>query len=219
MKQRHFTKNRRKERISSFILFFLALLVSGALILSMPALSALIKGDMFKPKKRELTTIQVKKVDLEEKKPKPKREERRPERTKPNDRTIKSGPRFAMNLDVAGTGGVNVSLNLVNKSRGDGGTGAGDVDKKPSPVGRMDMEVPEKVREQELDASVTLMFCVDATGRAYDIRVINEDPSGLGMAQGGISAISNISFEPAYAGKEAVAFCGMEKEFIFKFSE
>ncbi len=208
-----------KEFTSKVILLVLAFVLSGMLILSMPIISAVVKGEMFKSKKKKTTALVLKKLDLKKPKPKPKKKKRRPKRSKPNHRTVKSGPRFAMNLDVAGSGGANVSIDLVNKTRGSGEEGNGDVDSKPRVMGRLDMEVPQAISDLEIDAEVVLTFCVDISGKAFDIRVLDESPPGKGLGPNGVSAIQNGAFEPAMANNEAVPFCGVEKEFMFKFSE
>ncbi|MGL1935747.1 MAG: energy transducer TonB [Fibrobacterales bacterium] len=209
----------RKDLGTRILFVILAALLSGLLILSMPIVSSIVKGDLFKTKERKNTELVLKKIDLQKPKPKPKKERRKPKRSKPNHRNVKSGPRFAMNLDVAGAGGANVSLDLINKSRGDGGGQSGDVDSKPRPLAQCEMRVPEAIIEFEVNASVTVSFCIDVSGGAYDVRILNEEPVGMGLGNNSIRAIQNCAFEPALRDNEAVPFCGMEKEFEFRFSE
>ena len=95
----------------------------------------------------------------------------------------------------------------------------GDVDKKPESHAYPNFQVPAKIRDNEIDAMLRLSFCVDASGRVYDIKVIEESPAGSGLAQAGREALGRMKFEPAEKGGKAVPFCGMEQPFEVKFRD
>lgn len=78
--------------------------------------------------------------------------------------------------------------------------------------------MPSEVKSQEKDASVSLSFCVDVSGRPYDIHVTEETPPGLGMAAAGREALQQTRFTPAKKGGVAVPFCGLEQPFEVRFS-
>jgi protein TonB len=125
-----------------------------------------------------------------------------------------------MDLGVGGLGGAAVPVDIVNPPSGggggDGGEG-GDVDEKPAPSMPPPFRVPAEVKNSEKDSYLVLSFCVDPSGRPYDVRVVEERPPGLGMAQAGREALRQTTFSPARKGNLPVAFCGLEQPFEVKF--
>lgn len=176
---------------------------------------------MFHEKKFVKTEVAVKKVQEVEKKPEVKKPARKPQRQKSNSRSPKAGPRMAMNLGTASHGGgAAISDELVADFRGGAmSTEKGDVDKKPNSRALPNFQVPPQIRDKEIDATLRLSFCVDVSGRAYDIRVIEETPAGSGLAQAGKEALGRMMFEPAEKDGKAVPFCGMEQPFEVKFHD
>ena len=80
-------------------------------------------------------------------------------------------------------------------------------------------QVPPKIRDNEIDATLRLGFCVDAGGHVYDIKVLEESPAGSGLAAAGREALSRMTFTPAEKAGKAVPFCGMEQPFEVKFRD
>ena len=62
--------------MKKFLIFISALVLSGILILSIPALNLLVKGEWNKEKDKPKTEVTVKKLDLEKKQEKKKRIEK-----------------------------------------------------------------------------------------------------------------------------------------------
>ena len=127
---------------------------------------------------------------------------------------------FAMELGVFG-GGVAAPTELVNKKSGGGGRSTGGdegVDDRPTPSFPPPFRMPNEIKAQEKDAYLALSFCVDVSGRPYDIRVTEEKPPGLGMAAAGREAIQQTRFTPAKKGGLSVPFCGLEQPFEVRFS-
>ncbi len=151
---------------------------------------------------------------------KPQRALREPARARPVPSMPQSGPRFAMDLGVMG-GGAAAPSDLVNRKSGNGGgAAAGDegVDERPTPASPPPFNMPPEVKSQEKDAYVSLSFCVDVSGRPYNIQVSEERPPGLGMAAAGREALQQTRFTPAKKGRVAVPFCGLEQPFEVRFS-
>jgi len=137
-----------------------------------------------------------------------------------NSRTPKSGPRFAMNLDVVGgAGGAFVPSDLVAMQSGSGNSNSGGVDEKPVLKSSPKFNAPAAIRDGEINANLRISFCVNASGKPYDIRIIEETPAGKGLGNAGRDAIMGIQFAPAKKGGAAVPFCGMEQAFEVKFRE
>ena len=126
-----------------------------------------------------------------------------------------------MNLGTAsGTAGAAVSEEMVADFRGGAlSVEKGDVDKKPESRAFPNFQVPPQIRDREIDAMLRLSFCVDASGRVYDIKVLEETPAGTGLAQAGKDALSRMTFAPAEKAGKAVSFCGMEQPFEVKFRD
>ena len=198
-----------------------AILASALLVFSVTLANMFLTGKVFHEKKYNKTEIAVKKVEETEKKVEKKKPARKPNRQKSNSRSPKAGPRLAMNLGVAsGSAGATINEELVADFRGGAlSTEKGDVDKKPESHAYPNFQVPAKIRDNEIDAMLRLSFCVDASGRVYDIKVIEESPAGSGLAQAGREALGRMKFAPAEKGGKAVPFCGMEQPFEVKFRD
>lgn len=210
-----------KKLIKRFSILIVAVFSSLLLVFSVTVANLFITGKMFHEKKFVKTEVAVKKVQEVEKKPEVKKPARKPQRQKSNSRSPKAGPRMAMNLGTASHGGgAAISDELVADFRGGAmSTEKGDVDKKPNSRALPNFQVPPQIRDKEIDATLRLSFCVDVSGRAYDIRVIEETPAGSGLAQAGKEALGRMMFEPAEKDGKAVPFCGMEQPFEVKFHD
>lgn len=198
-----------------------ALFLSAALTVLFPVLDHLVsggKGGSEKP--RIVAQVALKQMDAAPSAEQPRRKLKQPSRAKPLQTSMKAGPRFAMDLGVGGLEGAAVSVDIVNRPSGGGGQasgGSGDVDERPSPAMPPPFRIPAEVKTSEKDAYLVMSFCVDPSGRPYDIRVTEEKPPGLGMAQAGREALRQTTFSPARKGNVAVAFCGLEQPFEVKF--
>lgn len=202
------------------IIALVSVIMSFMLLISIPMINLWIKGDLGK-KKYTKAAITVSQTKIEPEKQKPQKQRSQPKRSQPTQRTIKSGPRFAMDLGVAGgSTGAGFSTDLL-KSSGGGNLGGknGDVDERPSLRSSPPFQAPAQIRDTETDASLLLSFCVDERGKAYDVRVVEESPSGKGLAQAGKEAIARTQFTPAQKDGKPVPFCGMEQPFEIKFRD
>ncbi len=210
-----------KKLFKRFSFLIAAILSSCLLVFSVTVANLFLQGKIFKEKKFVKTEVAVKKVEEIQKKQEQKKPARKPNRQKSNSRSPKAGPRMAMNLGVAGqNGGAAISEELVADFRGgDLSNESGDVDKKPASRAMPQFQVPPQIRDREIDASLRLSFCVDANGRVYDIRIVEESPAGSGLAEAGKEALKRMSFEPAEKNGKAVPFCGMEQPFEVKFRD
>ena len=210
-----------KKLFKRFTILLAAILASMLLVFSVTMANLFLTGKVFHEKKYNKTEIAIKKVDEVEKKVEKKKPARKPNRMKSNSRSPKAGPRFAMNLGAAsGNGGAAVSRDLVADFRGGAlSTEKGDVDKKPESRSMANFQVPPKIRDNEIDATLRLSFCVDVSGKAYDIKVLEESPAGSGLAQAGREALGRMTFTPAEKAGKAVPFCGMEQPFEVKFRD
>lgn len=207
--------------LKRFTVLAAAILSSLLLVFSVTVANLFINGKMFQEKKFVKTEVAVKKPEEVQKKKEVKKPSRKPNRQKSNSRSPKAGPRMAMNLGTASAGGgAAISENLVADFRGGAMSNeSGDVDKKPTSRSMPNFQVPPQIRDREIDAILRLSFCVDVTGRAYDIRVVEESPAGTGLAQAGKDALARMSFEPAEKDGKSVPFCGMEQPFEVKFHD
>jgi len=198
-----------------------AILASMLLVFSVTIANLFLTGKVFHEKKYVKTEVAIKKVEEIEKKVEKKKPARKPNRQKSNSRSPKAGPRFAMNLGAAsGSAGAAISEDLVADFRGGAlSTDKGDVDKKPESRAMANFQVPPQIRDREVDATLRLSFCVDASGRVYDIKVLEESPAGTGLAQAGREALGRMTFSPAEKDGKAVPFCGMEQPFEVKFRD
>jgi len=209
----------KKKWIKEIGLILLAMLISAALITSIPILDILIHGKAFKSEVKKKTEVKIAKVTQAKQEQKKARKLRKPKRSKPKSRSLKSGPRFALDLGVAGMGGVNVPSNLVNVKSGQGGGESGDVDNRPENNCPPNFELPQALREAEENAKVVIAFCVSETGKVYDMRVVEESPSGRGLAQAAQQAVVSSCFEPATKDGKALSFCGMEQPFEVRWND
>ena len=210
-----------KKLFKRFSILLAAILASMLLVFSVTLANLFLTGKVFHEKKYNKTEIAVKKVDEVEKKVEKKKPARKPNRQRSNSRSPKAGPRLAMNLGVAsGSAGAAINEELVADFRGGAlSTEKGDVDKKPESRAMPNFQVPAKIRDNEIDAMLRLSFCVDVSGKAYDIKIIEETPAGSGLAQAGREALGRMTFAPAEKGGKAVPFCGMEQPFEVKFRD
>lgn len=199
-----------------------SLFLSAAVTVLIPLVNHALNGPgSGKAKPRIVAQVEMKKLDAPKPAEQPHRKLKQPARAKPMQAPVKAGPRFAMDLDVGGLTGASVPLDIVNRPSGGGGEGggeSGDVDEKPQPRASPNFRMPDAVRSAEKDAYLVLGFCVDPAGRPYDIRVAEEKPTGLGMAQAGREALRQTSFTPARKGGLPVSFCGLEQPFEVRFS-
>jgi len=196
-----------------------ALLCSALLIFSIPALTILLNQGLGIEEKKETRRTRIERVTVTQRPREEKKVRRRPQRLRSPRRSGKSGTRFAMSLGVEGLGGVSVPMNMTNRS-GNGAGGSNDgVDERPTLTAPFNFEPPAQIREREQSASLTLLFCVDVTGKAYDIKVTEEEPTGFGLAEAGIRALQSTQFQPAIKDARPVPFCGMEQPITIKFRE
>ncbi|GHV11546.1 hypothetical protein AGMMS49938_02410 [Fibrobacterales bacterium] len=179
-----------------------------------------VHGNFGKEKTYTKTEIKIVSQEKPPEPPKPKETAKKPSRMNANNRTPKAGPRFAMNLDVVGgSGGAVVPSSLAAAQSGGGNLGSGDVDEKPVLKSAARFLAPQAIRDGEINAILRISFCVNTSGRPYDLRVLEESPAGKGLGNAGRDAIMAMSFAPAKKGGTAVAFCGMEQPFEVKFRE
>ena len=199
---------------------FVAAAAAALCTVVLPLLNHLMYGRAHKETPRVVAEVSVTRA-VEPPKPevKPQRAVQQPQRARPTPSAPQSGPRFAMDLGVMGSGGAAAPLELINRKSGNGGVaGDGGVDERPAPAFPPPFRMPAEVRRREQDAYLLLSFCVDASGRPYDIRVAQEKPAGVGMAAAGIEALRQTRFNPARKGASAVPFCGLEQPFEIRFS-
>lgn len=197
----------------------LAIVLSFVLLVSIPLMNLWIKGELGSKKYTKTAVSMVTQQQLEQKQ-RPQKQLRQPKRTTPTQRSIKAGPRFAMDLGVAGGSGASISTELLKAAGGGNqGVAGGDVDEKPTMRGSPAFQAPQAIREAEIDARLQLSFCVDANGRPYDIRVLEESPSGKGLGEAGKQALSRAQFNPARKDGNPVPFCGLEQPFEIKFRD
>jgi protein TonB len=202
------------------IFIVLAIITSIVLVFSIPILNMIIKGGFTADKTYTTTEINVLNEEKPPPTPPPKEVTRKPSRQNANSRTPKAGPRFAMNLDVVGgAGGAFVPSEVVAPQSGGGNTNTGDVDEKPSLKSSPKFQPPPAIRDNEINATLRVSFCVNTSGKPYDIRIIEETPAGKGLAAAGRDAIMGMQFAPAKKAGNAVAFCGLEQPFEIKFRE
>jgi outer membrane biosynthesis protein TonB len=203
----------------NLLIGIVAALAAGLTTVAFPLLNYILQqGGGAKKAPRIVAEVNVVK-SLQPPKPemRPRRAVQQPSRAKPAPSSLRAGPRFAMDLGVMGTG-VAAPLDLVNRKSGSGARGDEGVDEKPVPASPPPFRMPDEVRRREQDAYLLLSFCVDASGRPYDIRVAQEKPAGLGLAAAGREALQQTRFTPARKGAASVPFCGLEQPFEIRFS-
>jgi len=210
-----------KRFLSNAAIGLASLVLSIGLLLLIPAAKHLLEGGTAaKPAPRIVAQVGLKTMDVARPAERPQRKLKQPTRAKPIQTSAKAGPRFAMDLSVGGIGGVSVPVNIVNRPSGGGGAAqgeSGDVDQKPVPNMPPPFRLPAEIKAAEKDAYLVLSFCVDASGRPYDVRVAEERPQGLGLAEAGRTALRQTLFTPARKAGLPVAFCGLEQPFEVKF--
>jgi len=198
----------------------LGAITSVVLVFSIPILNTFIKGGFSLEKTYTKTEVSTIIQENPPEPPKPKEVTHKPQRQNTNSRTPKAGPRFAMNLDVVGgSGGAIVPTEIIAEKSGTGNLGSGDVDEKPALKSSPRFQPPQAIRDGEINASLRISFCVNTSGKPYDIRIVEETPAGKGLANAGRDAIMGMQFAPAKKGGNAVAFCGLEQPFEIKFRE
>ncbi|MCL2284323.1 MAG: hypothetical protein FWC26_13485 [Fibromonadales bacterium] len=206
--------------LRKLLLLLLAAITSIALVFSIPILNTFVKGGFSIEKTYSKTEVQTITPENPPEPPKPKEVTHRPQRQNTNSRVPKAGPRFAMNLDVmGGSGGAAVPTEIVAAKSGTGNLSSGDVDEKPSLKSSPRFNAPQAIRDGEINASLRISFCVNSSGKPYDIRIIEETPAGKGLSNAGREAIMGMQFAPAKKGGSAVSFCGLEQPFEIKFRE
>lgn len=210
-----------KRALRNFAVAAVALVLSTFLTVALPVLSHLLEdGGKKAAGPRVVAQVSMKSSQAAPAAETPRRKLKQPQRAKPVQSSMKAGPRFAMDLGVGGIGGAVVPVDIVNRPSGGGGPAAGDdgdVDERPSPNLPPPFRLPAEVKAAEKDAFAVLSFCVDPSGRPYDVRVVEEKPPGLGMGQAGREALRQTTFSPARKAGLAVAFCGLEQPFEVKF--
>ena len=197
--------------------FILSLAVSAGLIISIPLVTIFVNEGFTLKKKEMLRKTEVKRIALTPKKQQEKKVRKRPRKRLTPRSAPASGPRFAMALGAQGVDGVGIELDMLTAGTQQAGNEDDGVDERPKLLGDLQVTVPDAIRQAEMNASVRLLFCVDVAGRPYDIRVSEEEPVGLGLAQAGREALSRTTFSPAMRGGQAVPFCGMEQPIEVKF--
>lgn len=200
-----------------FLLRFIsAVIISALLISSIPALSIFF-NQTFTKKEPQQRTIAVQSVDLFRKAPPRQTQRRQPRQRQAPRQTSGGGPRFAMSLGVENSGGSSVPVDLVNQSSGGGTQQTDGIDETPQPVNGLDIRIPQAVRNAEQDASARLLFCVDVSGKPYNIKITEEDPPGLGLGAAARDALQRQMYRPAIRNGQAVAYCGMEQPVEIRF--
>jgi TonB-like protein len=210
-----------KKLFRNIAIGLVALVLSAAVTVLIPVLNHWINsGTEGKKGPRIVAQVALKQLESARQAEQPRRKLKQPTRAKPMQTNVKAGPRFAMDLSVGGLEGASVPVDIVNRPSGGGGEdqgGTGDVDEKPVPNMPPPFRLPPEVKSAEKDAYAVLSFCVDPSGKAYDVRVAEEKPQGLGMGAAAREALRQVVFTPAKKGGLPVAFCGLEQPFEVKF--
>ena len=195
----------------------LSVLLSAGLILSIPVITIIVNEGFSFKKEVKIRKTPVNRITSMPQPQEQKKRIRRPRRRQSPRQSAKSGPRFAMALGAQGLGGVGVPLDLSTNGGVSNGTGDQGVDERPQIIGSFQLDIPDQIKAAEVNASLRLLFCVDVSGRPYDIKVTLEQPPSMGLAQAGIDALRNVTFSPAMLNAQAVPFCGMEQPVEIKF--
>src|SRR5690554_4505673 len=126
-----------------------------------------------------------------------------------------------MDLSTIGaTGGASINEELITDIRtGNMGKTEDGVDEKPSSRRLPSFNAPAAIRDAEQDAILRISFCVDTQGSAYEIKILEESPTGKGLAESGKQALMQMQFNPAQKNGKAVSFCGMEAAFEVKYRD
>lgn len=210
-----------KKWIRGGLIGLVALFMSAAVTVLIPLMNHFINGGgAGKKGPRIVAEVALQRMETAKQAEQPRRKLKQPTRAKPVQASVKSGPRFAMDLSVGGLEGAAVPVDIVNRPSGGGGEAggeSGDVDEKPVPTMPPPFRLPAEIKAAEKDAYLVLSFCVDPSGHPYDVRVAEEKPHGLGLAQAGRDALRQTIFTPAKKGGLPVSFCGLEQPFEVKF--
>lgn len=203
------------------VLVVVSFLCSALLIFSVTIANLFVKGGIFKERTYTVTEVKTVTPDRIKELPKDKKIPRKANRQKTNNRSPKVGPRFAMELGaIGGNAGATISSEFVTTMAGGGNLNEkGDVDEKPESRGFPTFQPPQSIRDAETDALLRLSFCVDVSGKVYNIKIVEESPTGQGLAAAGREALSRMTFAPAKKQGKAVAYCGMEQPFEVKFRD
>lgn len=202
-------------RKSFFLL--ISLVLSAGLIISIPLITILVNDGFSLKQNTALRKTEVKRIALTPQNQEQKQVRRRPRKRLTPRSTPTSGPRFAMALGAQGTDGVGIELAMLNAGTQQAGSEDEGVDERPKLLGDLQVTIPDAIRQGEINATVTLLFCVDVAGQPYNIKISEEDPTGLGLAQAGREALTRATFSPAIRSGQAVPFCGMEQPIEVKF--
>src|SRR5690554_453511 len=210
-----------KRLLKSLLLLFFATLSSLILVFSVSLAHFFIKGEFSHLKKYTKTEVKVQKPEEIQKEIKPQKPQQKPKRQPSKNRSPKSGPRFSMDLSTIGaTGGASINEELIKDIRtGNMGKTEDGVDEKPSSRRLPSFNAPAAIRDAEQDAILRISFCVDTQGSAYEIKILEESPTGKGLAESGKQALMQMQFNPAQKNGKAVSFCGMEQAFEVKFRD
>lgn len=210
-----------KRAFRNVLISLVALVLSIGVILLIPVVNHLLNGGgSGKEKPRIVAQVGLKTLATPRQAEQPRKKLKQPARAKPMQTAVKAGPRFAMDLSVGGLEGASVPVDIVNRPSGGSGQASGesgDVDEKPVPNMPPPFRLPAEIQAAEKDAYLVLSFCVDKAGRPYDVRVAEEKPKGLGLADAGRAAMRQTLFTPAKKAGLPVAFCGLEQPFEVKF--
>ncbi len=207
--------------LRNFLIGAVALFLSALLTVVFPLLNQALKGESGAKGPRIVAQVALKQVEAARQDQQPKRKLKQPQRSRPMQTMAKAGPRFAMDLSVGGLGGAAVPVDIVNRPSGGGGQSDGengDVDEKPQPSAPPPFRLPPEIKSAEKDAYLVLSFCVDPSGHPYEVRVVEEKPSGMGLAEAGRDALRQTLFQPARKGGLPVPFCGLEQPFEVRFN-
>jgi hypothetical protein len=207
--------------LRNLIIGAVALFLSALLTVVFPLLNQALKGGSGPRGPRIVAQVALRQMEAARQDEQPKRKLKQPQRSKPMQTMAKAGPRFAMDLSVGGLEGASVPLDIVNRPSGGGGQAQGengDVDEKPQPTAPPPFRLPPDLKSAEKDAYLVLSFCVDPSGHPYEVHVVEEKPSGMGLADAGREALRQTLFRPAKKGSLPVAFCGLEQPFEVRFN-
>jgi TonB family protein len=188
----------------------LAFVCTAFLVLSIPFFNQFVKQPPAPKEDPTPTAITIREIRLETPEPQQTQERVTPSRTPPSPRSPKGPMKSGLNLQVAGAGGAGISTDLLAPMGGSGGNNSG-VDQAPRPQGEPMPRVPRAIAEAEISAAATLQWCVDAQGRVYNMQIVSESPTGMGMGAAAAQAITSLRFSPALIDQQPVSFCGMEQ--------
>ena len=91
-----------KNKFTELLIVVMAIILAGSLIMSIPVLNLMLQGTFFKEETIRKTEVKIKKISVKKEQKKKARKLKKPKRSKSKSRSLKSGPRFAMDLGIAG---------------------------------------------------------------------------------------------------------------------